>query len=160
MTRPPVLLLAAVLFASCAPTLQDTAGRVVNVRSGQEGTIRFPAGLPTRALLPGDPDNVVVTLGQDRYSGKATVLGEAPPLGLSVSFAGGYQSGGGPDGFFSGVGVQAPGGPRPGSATRPGNLIAKTPQGKTLSCTFQVDRSGHGIGDCQDSAGGTYTLQF
>ena len=166
----PVLSLAALLLASCAPTtLGGTAGRIVDVRSGQEGTVRFLGGVPGRALLPGDPDNVTVNIGGVAYSGRATVIGEASGphlgsagLGLSLGFGSSFGPGGGSSGGFAGV-VGSPA--RGASTVRQGNLVAKAtarPDGSApvLSCTFQVDASDHGIGSCQDSGGASYSLQF
>ena len=163
------LLLACVVMASCAPTLiTGVGGRIVNVKSGQEGQITFLGGFRDRAGRSSDPDNVTVSLGDTVYSGRYTVLGSSAPLGnlgLSLSFGGGFTNGY-QDSLFGNSGFS--GNYRPfadeQSFTRPGNLIAKatTPGGaaSTLTCTFQTDRSLHGIGSCQDSGGNSYSLQF
>ncbi|MGI8747160.1 MAG: hypothetical protein ACR2J4_02235 [Deinococcus sp.] len=167
----PVLSLAALLLASCAPTtLGGTAGRIVDVRSGQEGSVRFLGGVPGRPPPPGDPDKVAVNIGGVAYSGRATVIGEASGphpggagLGLSLGFGSSFGPGGGSSGGFAGVVGSSPA--HGVSTVRQGNLIAKAtarPDGSVpvLSCTFQVDAADHGIGSCQDSAGASYTLQF
>ena len=164
------LLACASLLASCAPaTLQDAGGRIVNLKSGQEGRLTFVGGFRDRASLPGDPDNLKVTLGEAVYSGRYTVLGSRrPDLGLSLGFGTAFNdsffnTGGG---FFGGGGgIRGSYGPPPLNQTRPGNLIARTAATaggavQTLACTFEIDSALHGIGTCQDSAGGSYSLQF
>jgi len=163
MNRSALVLsvVSASVLAACAPTITDTAGRLVNTVSGQEGRVVFLGGFQTRAATPGMPDNVTVQLGQDFYSGQYSVIGNEAPVNLRFGLSGGFSSGGG---FFrhgSGVGFSAPA----RNVARPGNLIVKTPtQGtagvKTLTCTFQADASGHGVGDCQGSDGASYALQF
>ena len=94
------LLLAAVsvsVLAACAPTLTDTAGRLVNTVSGQEGRVVFLGGFQTRAATPGMPDNVTVQLGQEFYSGQYSVIGNAAPVRLRFGLSGGFSSG---NGFF------------------------------------------------------------
>lgn len=166
------LLLVSVLVAACAPaTLQGVGGRIVNVKTGQEGQVSFLGGFQDRPALPSDPDNVKITLGSTVYSGRYTVLGSAAPrLGLSLGFGGSYSSGTVSPAFG---GTAAFGSlnhrPEGDSQTRPGNLIARTAAQngaaqngavQTLTCMFQTDSSLHGIGSCQDSAGGSYSLQF
>jgi hypothetical protein len=171
-------LLAGLFLASCAPaTLQGSYGRLVNTKTGQEGRLQFLGGFQDRAILPSDPDNVWLTVGGTVYSGRYTVLGSGSPLGLSLGIGGSYSSGStggggaGSNGDSSGNGLFGSGfsgsvgsDRRSEHATRPGNLIAKTTalNGviKTLTCTFETDNSKHGIGTCQDSAGGSYSLQF
>jgi hypothetical protein len=161
------LLLVSALIAACAPaTLQGVGGRIVNVKTGQEGQVSFLGGFQERPALPSDPDNVKITLGSTVYSGRYTVLGSAAPkLGVSLGFGGGYSSGA-VSPAFGGTAAFGSLGQRPegGNQTRPGNLIARTPAQngavQTLTCTFQTDSSLHGIGNCQDSAGGSYSLQF
>ena len=164
----PALACASLLLASCAPaTLQDAGGRIVNLRSGQEGRLTFLGGFRDRAALPGDPDNLRITLGETVYNGRYTVLGSRrPDLGLSLGFGTAFNdslfSDGG--GFFGG-GIRGSYGHPPLNQTRPGNLIARTAATaggavKTLACTFEIDSALHGIGSCQDSAGGSYSLQF
>ncbi|GGJ72206.1 hypothetical protein [Deinococcus aquiradiocola] len=156
-------LLAVLLLASCAPTLSGSAaGRIVNVRTGDEGRLTFIGGFRDRATLPGDPDNVTVTVGGRTYSGTYTVLGNGRPnLGVSVGFGTGFGWGGA-DTVFG----RASFGDRPAPTfTRPGNLVARTTPAtgdtaQTLTCTFQADANDHGIGSCQDSLGASYTLQF
>lgn len=166
-------LLSCLVLSACAPALLSTGtdGRIVNVRSGQEGVINFLGGFRDRAIRSGEPDNVTVSLGGLLYSGKYTVLGRSGPrLGVGLGFGyGGFPNLGG-DSLF---------GPSPyydagfygafqpyndGQPTRPGNLIARAAGADgsvtTLTCDFQADRSQHGVGTCQDSAGATYTLQF
>ena len=178
MKPTPLLLsclvpLSCLVLASCAPTLiVGVDGRIVNIRTGQEGRITFLGGFRDRASLATDPDNVTVALGDAVYSGRYTVLGRNGSLGnlgVSLNFGSGFTSGYedsifGNSGFYGNYG----GSYRPfaddQNYTRPGNLIAKatTPGGvtSTLTCTFQTDRSLHGIGNCEDSAGGSYSLQF
>ncbi|WP_407539619.1 hypothetical protein Q0M94_15785 [Deinococcus radiomollis] len=160
--------ISCAVLASCAPTLiVGVGGRIVNVRTGQEGQITFLGGFRDRASLPTDPDNVTVALGNLTYSGRYTVLGRngaLGELGLSLNVGTGFS--GTADSIFGNSGFY--GSYRPFASdqalTRPGNLIARatTPDGSTatLTCTFQTDRSLHGIGSCQDSAGGSYSLQF
>ena len=164
MRRIALLSLASVsLLASCAPTLTNTAGRIVNAVSGQEGRVVFLGGFQTRPAAPGMPDNVTVQLGQDVYSGQYSVIGNEAPSRLRFGLSGGFSSG---DGFFrpgydAGLGASAPA----RNVAQPGNLIVQTlKQGtaavKTLTCTFQADASGHGVGECRGSDGATYALQF
>ena len=162
----PLLTCASLLLASCAPAvLQDAGGRIVSLRSGQEGRLTFVGGFRDRASLPGDPDNLKVTLGETVYNGRYTVLGGSrPDFGLSLGFGtalGDSFLGGG---FFGG-GLRGSYGHPPLNQTRPGNLIARTAATasgavQTLACTFEIDSALHGIGTCQDSAGGSYSLQF
>lgn len=178
MNRASLLLsclapISCAVLASCAPTLiVGVGGRIVNVRTGQEGQITFLGGFRDRASLPTDPDNVTVALGNLTYSGRYTVPGRNGSLGnlgVSLNFGTGFTSGYedsifGNSGYYGNYG----GSYRPFASdqalTWPGNLIAKaTTSGgvtSTLTCTFQTDRSLHGIGYCQDSAGGSYSLQF
>lgn len=158
--------LACLLLASCAPAmLQDAGGRIVNLRTGQEGRLTFPGGFRDRAPLPGDPDNVTVTLGETVYSGRYTVLGSRrPDLGLSLGFGTAFDDSFFQGGFFGG-GIHGSYRQPPPNQTRPGNLIARTAATasaavKTLACTFEIDSALHGIGTCQDSVGGSYSLQF
>ena len=166
----PALACASLLLASCTPAmLQDAGGRIVNLRSGQEGRLMFLGGFRDRALSPGDPDNLKVTLGETVYTGRYTVLGSRrPDLGLSVGFGTAFNDSffntGDGGGFFGG-GIRGSYGHPPLNQTRPGNLIARTAATaggaiKTLACTFEIDSALHGIGSCQDSAGGSYSLQF
>ncbi len=162
----PALACASLLLASCAPaTLPDAGGRIVNLRTGQEGRLTFLGGFRDRASLPGDPDNLRIMLGETVYSGRYTVLGSRrPDLGLSLGFGTGFNSSFFQDGFF-GAGVRGSYGHAPINQTRPGNLIARTAATagaavQTLACTFEIDSALHGIGSCQDSVGGSYSLQF
>jgi hypothetical protein len=160
------LLLPLALLASCAPTQRDTAGRIVNTVSGQAGRVVFLNGFQARAVTPGQSDNVTVQLGQELYSGTYSVIGGEFPLGLSASFGVGGGSGGG--GYGPGrsgynTGLSAAAAPR--NTARPGNLIVQTLRLdkkaiKTLTCTFQADSNGHGVGDCTGSDGAKYALQF
>jgi len=167
-------LLSCLVLSACAPALltgAGTDGRIVNVKSGQEGVIRFLGGFRDRAIRSGEPDNVTVSLGGLLYSGKYTVLGRsAPRLGFGLSFGyGGFPNLGG-DSLFGPSPYYDAGfyGAFPSyddlQATRPGNLIARATGAdgsvSTLTCAFQADRSQHGVGTCQDSAGASYTLQF
>ncbi|GGR29744.1 hypothetical protein [Deinococcus ruber] len=164
MSRLLPIAAAAFLLAACAPTLQGAGGRIVNVKTGEEGTVAFIGTFQDRAMLPTDPDNVRLTIGERVFSGRYTVLGSG---GANLGFTLGYgdpafwPSGwqGGPYGSLSGQLPSA------ANITRPGNLIAKTApaQGQavqTLTCTFQIDDQRHGIGNCQDSGGDSYSLQF
>ena len=173
MTRTSLLAclvpISCVVLAACAPTLTaGVGGRIVNVRTGQEGQITFLGGFRDRALRATDPDNVTVTLGNTVYSGRYTVLGRngaLGDLGVSLNFGTGFSSRAG-DTIFGNSGFSGTYRPLTSdqALTRPGNLIARatTLDGATatLTCTFQTDRSLHGIGTCQDSAGGSYSLQF
>ncbi|WP_424949654.1 hypothetical protein [Deinococcus sp.] len=161
-------MIACMALASCAPALiAGVDGRIVNVKTGQEGKLTFLGGFRDRASLPTDPDNVTLSLGDSVYSGRYTVLGRSGALGdagFSLNFGSGF-TGGSSDSIFGNTGFYGsywPFAPQP-EFTRPGNLIAKSMTGavtSTLTCTFQTDRSLHGIGNCQDSAGNTYSLQF
>ena len=167
--KPVLPLLASLVLASCAPAaFQGVDGRVVNVRTGQEGRVTFLGGFQDRAVSPGGPANVTVTVGDTVYSGRYTVLGGGGPrlgFGFGLRFGGAHN--GYSDSLFSNSGLYGTYGPfsSEGQVTRPGNLIATaagtggTP-GRTLTCTFQTDWTLHGIGTCQDSAGNNYSLQF
>jgi hypothetical protein len=166
--RPLPLLLAG-LLAACAPALPGTpSGRLVNSRTGDEGRVTFTAPLTSRAALPSDPDNVRIVLDGLSYSGRAVVLGDPFPLGLSVGVSAGGSigaAGGAGTILGSSLGLGYDTRPEGGALTRPGNLIVRSAPGvggrvRTLTCTFQVDRAMHGIGTCQDEAGVTYGLQF
>lgn len=121
----------------------------------------FLGGFQTRAAAPGTPDNVTVQLGQELYSVQYSVIGSDAPVNLRFGLSGGFSSGGD---FFrhgSGAGFSAPA----RNVARPGNLIVKTLKlnaaaVKTLTCTFQANASGHGVGDCQGRGGAAYALQF
>ncbi|AZI43394.1 hypothetical protein EHF33_12100 [Deinococcus psychrotolerans] len=158
----PLALLGA--LASCAPTITDTAGRLVNAVSGQEGRVLFLGGFQPRPVVVGTPDNVTVQLGQDLYSGKYSVIGNQNALGVSFGFGVGSSFGGDSGDRRSGYG-----GLRTSAEARnptgPGNLILKTQRlntaaVKTITCDFQADASGHGVGNCKGSDGSTYALQF
>ena len=161
--------LSCLMLAACAPTLiVGVGGRVVNVRTGQEGQITFLGGFRDRASLSTDPDNVTVAIGDAVYSGRYTVLGHNGSLGnpgvslnFGTRFGNGYEDSiFGKSGFYGSYRSFAD----DQNFTRPGNLIARAtlPGGatSTLTCTFQTDCSLHGIGTCQESAGGGYSLQF
>lgn len=158
----PLTLLG--VLASCAPTITDTAGRLVNTVSGQEGRVLFLGGFQARPVVAGMPDNVTVQLGQDLYSGNYSVIGSESPLGLSFGFGVGSSSGdGSPNrgGSYGGLRTSA----QVRNPTGPGNLIVKTQRLdtaaiKTITCDFQSDASGHGVGNCMGSDGSTYALQF
>ncbi|WP_293913905.1 hypothetical protein [Deinococcus sp.] len=160
------LLLPVALLASCAPTQQGTAGRIVGTVSGQVGRVVFLNGFQPRAATPNQPDNVTVQLGQDLYSGTYSVIGGESPIGLSASFGvgggfGGGNYGPGHSGYNGGLSAAA----APRNTARPGNLIVQTLRLdksaiKTLTCTFQADSSGHGVGDCVGSDSAKYALQF
>ena len=158
-----VLLLPVALLASCAPTQRDSAGRIVGTVSGQVGRVVFTGGFQPRAATPGQSDNVTVQLGQDLYSGTYSVIGGESPIGLSASFGvgGGYGPGPGHSGYTTGLSAAA----APRNVARPGNLIVQTLRLdksaiKTLTCTFQADSNGHGVGECAGSDGAKYALQF
>ncbi|WP_420595882.1 hypothetical protein [Deinococcus sp.] len=160
-------LALAGLLASCAPAITDTAGRIVNKASGQEGRVQFLGGFQAKAVTPGMADNVTVQLGQDFYSGQYSVIGSSSnALGVSASFGfgSGYRSADTrPVGTVDG-GLRTTYDPRRDTA-RPGNLIVKTQRLntaaiKTLTCDFKADASRHGVGDCTGSDGASYTLQF
>ena len=159
----PLALLA--LLASCAPRLSDTSGRIVNKTTGQEGRVRFIGGFQSRAVTPGSPDNVTIQLGQDLYSGTYSVIGGPNPLGVSATFGFGAGTGYIGDGYTDRYGsVRTTIDPRRDSS-RPGNLIVKTrslnsASIKTLTCSFEADASGHGVGDCSGPGGAQYALQF
>ncbi|WP_425148387.1 hypothetical protein [Deinococcus sp.] len=163
--RPLLPIAAALLLAACAPTLQGVGGRIVNVKTGQEGQLNFIGGFQERPTLPTDPDNVTVTLGDTVYSGRYTVLGRPLGAGLTLSYGDSYPSAQGPFWYGGSFGTAGASLSAPRDATRPANLIAKTSAAKgvpaqTLTCSFQVDDQNHGIGTCQDSAEASYSLQF
>ncbi len=164
MNRFLALLALPVLgLVACAPSVTDTAGRLVNTATGQEGRVLFLGGFQARPATPGMPDTVTVQLGQDLYSGQYSVIGDAAPVAVSARFG----FGGGSD-LFGRRGYD--GGLSTSLASRtaslhPGNLIVKTLKlnnaaVKTLTCNFQADGGGHGVGDCLGSDGAKYALQF
>ena len=155
------------LLASCAPAITDTAGRIVNKATGEEGRVVFLGGFQAKAVTPGMSDNVTVQLGQDFYSGQYSVIGNGVnPLGVSASFGfgSGYSTANTrPVGTVDG-GVRTTYAPSR-DTSRSANLIVRTQrlnQGaiKTLTCDFKADASRHGVGDCTGSDGASYTLQF
>ncbi|MFC6748564.1 hypothetical protein [Deinococcus aquaticus] len=88
MTRFPALpaLLGSALLAgalaSCAPALTGPqTGRIVNTRTGQEGTVTFVRG-SLNARLPDvfAPDNATIVIGERTYTGRTYLLdGVASP---------------------------------------------------------------------------------
>lgn len=171
--KPVLPLLSCLVLSACAPALLSgtgTDGRIVNVKSGQEGVVTFLGGFRDRAVRSGDPDNVTASVGGLLYSGKYTVLGYGGPrLGLGLGFGYGNFPNLGGDSLFGpnpyyDAGFYGSFRPYDDQPTRPGNLIARAASAdgsvSTLTCAFQADRSQHGVGTCQDSAGASYTLQF
>ncbi|MGM9320229.1 hypothetical protein [Deinococcus aquaticus] len=172
MTRFPALpaLLGSALLAgalaSCAPALTGLqTGRIVNTRTGQEGTVTFVRG-SLNARLPDvfAPDNATIVIGERTYTGRTYLLdGVASPLpaGSSLSVGFGASTGGGNAGDF-GFGTRFDTGRPRLAPTRTGNLIARV-QGDApglLTCTLTVDAQERGIGECFDGAGTRYALQF
>jgi len=141
---------ALLVLASCAPSLnaQYRVGRIVNTQTGEEG----------RVLLSGSGsvagrNAVRVELGQDAYTGEYNVLtsSSAPPR-VTIGAGVGFSNSDGPAWYVTG-------GVRP-SDLRDGSLIAKSPNGKVMTCQFVVDPRSHGNGTCTDNAGARYALQF
>lgn len=154
MKHLALLTAAGVLLAACAPfQATERAGRIVNVRTGQEGRISFGAG----ALLPRGAVNIQI--GSAAYAGDYTLLQPALQTAPRFSAGFGFSNFGGDRrfpwylGFDSAAPRYSETGPRQGSIiARSGNAV--------LSCTFQADASDRGSGQCQDGAGVTYAFQF
>lgn len=162
----PALLGVAIALASCAPTVTaPQLGRIVNGKTGAEGTVSFERG-SLRPLVadPFAPDNTRIQLGDDLYTGRTQLVarGGTAPLpagwGLSVGVAGG--TGAGPLGQ---VGWDTRlDSPRATAPAYSGNLIARTSgvRVRTLTCTLLVDTQEHGIGECTGEDGTKYAMQF
>ncbi|WP_339095999.1 hypothetical protein WDJ50_01500 [Deinococcus sp. VB142] len=162
----PALLGVALALASCAPTVTaPQLGRIVNGKTGAEGTVSFERG-SLRPLVadPFAPDNTRIQLGDDLYTGRTQLVarGGTAPLpagwGLSVGVAGG--TGAGPLGQ---VGWDTRlDSPRAAAPAYSGNLIARTSgvRVRTLTCTLLVDAQEHGIGECTGEDGTKYAMQF
>lgn len=154
----------AALLASCAPVFTATPpGRVVNAATGQEGTVTFTLGSLRPGLPTVGPDNVVLSIGGQTYTGRAAVLdgtlATAPaPLALSVAVGGTADTGGSSFGWGARLGPA----PQPQGTLRAGTLIARTagPTPRTLTCTLTVDERERGFGECRDEAGVRYVMQF
>ncbi|ADV66948.1 hypothetical protein [Deinococcus maricopensis] len=158
MNATPLLFASALLLGACAPTVTSPQGRLVNTTTGQEGAIAFDGTLAPDWTLPTSKPNVTIRLGADVYTGRYTVLDDSAtpgPLRLGVTVGASF---GNTNSTAYGGSIEA--GTRRTAAPRNGNLIAKTPAGQVLTCTFQVDVNRHGIGECQDGRGGRYALQF
>lgn len=154
----------AVLLASCTLTQPlSTTGRIVNAASGEEGTVTFlPGALLPRGAAPAG-DNVTVVIGGQTYLGRAAVLdgGTLAPATSAFDLSLGFSASSGSAASGLGVGARLGTPPAPRASLRSGNLIARTAGAtpRTLTCTFQVDASERGIGECQ-SDGARYVLQF
>lgn len=154
----------AALLASCAPTFTATPpGRVVNTATGQEGTVTFAAGSLRPGLTATGPDNVVLSIGGQTYTGRAAVLdgtlATAPaPLALSVAVGGTAGTGGSTFGWGARLGPA----PQPQGTLRAGSLIARTAGSppRTLTCTLTVDERERGFGECRGEDGVRYVMQF
>lgn len=167
MLKVPLTALGcAALLASCAPTLTaSTIGRIVNASTGQEGTVTFlPGALRTRAGDPFGGNNTTVVIGGQTYGGRAALLDAvtAPPPRSGVNFGLAFGSGQASSDSVLGWGLALGTPPAPRTTLRTGNLIAKTAgtSPRTLTCTLQVDESGHGVGDCTGNDGTRYVMQF
>lgn len=166
--KPLLALLGlSTLLASCTPAVTGPQlGRIVNGKTGQEGTVAFTRGtLRPRLGDPFAPDNAIISLGTLTYTGRTVILDSAvagpaaPNWGLRVGFGGGTNIG--PNGFL-GWGTDF-GTPRhAASYARTGNLIARTAGNapRTLTCSLMVDEREHGVGECTGDDGVKYALQF
>lgn len=165
--RSGLLGAVALALVACAPTVTaPQLGRIVNGKTGAEGTVSFERGT-LRPLVadPFAPDNTRIELGGDLYTGRTQLVARtgAAPLpggwGLSVGVAGG-TAGAGP---FGQVGWDTRlDSPRAATPSYSGNLIARTSgvRVRTLTCTLLVDAQEHGIGDCTGEDGTKYAMQF
>lgn len=159
----PATLLA---LASCAPTLTGPiAGRIVNGKTGTEGTVSFTRGtLQPRLDGPRAPDNAVIQIGGETYTGRTmlinvTTLVPQSDWGFGLSFGNTSRY---HDGFFGWDAGWGRNNFENRSVTRTGNLIARTtgPNPLTLTCNLNVDVYEHGVGDCTGSDGTRYAMQF
>lgn len=168
MKRPLLLLGLAAALASCAPALISPAsGRIVNAKTGEEGSVTFVRGsLQPRISGARLDNNVTVQIGDQTYVGRSVIIDTASPaptpfdLGLQFNFGNNWNGTGNSDPYF-GVGGNART-PAPRLVSRTGNLIARTDGNapRTLTCTLTVDAQEHGYGDCTGSDGVRYVLQF
>ena len=160
------LLLSAALLVltSCAPTLTGPQlGRIINGKTGAEGTVSFERGT-LRPLIadPFSPNNARIELGGDVYTGRTQLVAAGGGLpggwGLSVGVGGGTRSD-----ERGGLGWETRlDSPRNVAPSYSGNLVARTggPRVRTLTCTLLVDLQGHGVGECTGEAGTRYAMQF
>lgn len=161
-----MLLGLAAVLASCTPALVGPpTGRIVNTITGEEGTISFVSGSLQPRVGPGALDNnATIQIGDRTYVGRTAIIdssGPAPsPLDFGLQLNVGNGWGGNRDPFF-GFGGSART-PAPRLVSRTGNLIARTDgnASRTITCTLTVDVQEHGYGDCTDSGGVRYVLQF
>jgi len=161
-----MLLGLAAVLASCTPALVGPpTGRIVNTTTGEEGTISFVAGSLQPRLGTGALDNnVTIQIGDRTYVGRSVIIDSASPapspLDFGLQFNVGNTWGGSRDSYF-GLGGSART-PAPRLVSRTGNLIARTDgnASRTLTCTLTADVQEHGYGDCTDSGGVRYVLQF
>ena len=155
---------AAALLASCAPSVTGpVVGRIVNSKTGAEGQVSFTRGtLKPRLGDPFSPDNAVIAIGGQTYTGR-TVLIDGGAVRTPSNWDMSFGFGGGRavnDGFFGwGTRLNTP---QRTDLARTGNLIAKTAGANpsVLTCTLTVDVYEHGVGDCTDSSGTKYAMQF
>ncbi|WP_019007889.1 lipoprotein [Deinococcus aquatilis] len=168
MKRPLMLLGLAAVLASCTPALVGPpTGRIVNNTTGEEGTISFVSGsLQPRLGTSRLDNNATIQIGNRTYVGRSVIIDTASPapspldFGLSFNFGNAWDFNGNRDPYL-GVGGSART-PAPRLVSRTGNLIARTDgnASRTLTCTLTVDVQEHGYGDCTDSGGVRYVLQF
>ena len=149
--RSGLLGAVALALVACAPTVTaPQLGRIVNGKTGAEGTVSFERGT-LRPLVadPFAPDNTRIELGGDLYTGRTQLVART-----------GATAGPGP---FGQVGWDTRlDSPRAATPSYSGNLIARTSgvRVRTLTCTLLVDAQEHGIGDCTGEDGTKYAMQF
>ncbi|THF71977.1 hypothetical protein E7T06_01055 [Deinococcus sp. Arct2-2] len=168
MKRPLMLLGLAAVLASCAPALVGPpSGRIVNTSTGQEGTISFVGGsLQPRTGTGRLDNNVTIQIGEQTYVGRSVIIDTASPapspldFGIGFNFGNPWDNMGSRDPYFGVNGTART--PAPRLVSRTGNLIARTDGNapRTLTCTLTVDVQEHGYGECTDSSGVRYALQF
>lgn len=168
MKRPLMLLGLAAVLAACTPALVGPpTGRIVNASTGEEGTVSFVGGSLQPLLGTSRLDNnVTIQIGEQTYVGRTVIIDTASPapspldFGLAFNFGSTWDGTGNRDPYY-GVGGTART-PAQRLVSRTGNLIARTDgnASRTLTCTLTVDTQEHGYGDCTDSSGVRYVLQF
>lgn len=154
----------ALILPACAPAvIKPITGRIVNIQTGQEGTVLFKRGtLQPQLADPYAPNNTTIHIGNLTYTGRTKVIDHGGgPLpagwGLNVEFGGSSNSK--PNvtlGWKSRISNSNK------STGRIGNLIAKT-NGRlaiTMACQLTLDLNEHGIGECKSSSGALYSIQF
>lgn len=159
----PFALLA---LASCAPTVTGPiTGRIVNGKTGQEGSVSFTRGtLKPRLDGPNAADNAFIQIGGQSYVGRTVLINvttAAPTtdwgFGLSFGSGGPFR-----DGVFGWDTRWGRNNFERTTVSRTGNLIARTsgPVTLTLTCNLNVDVYEHGVGECTGNDGTKYAMQF